>query len=52
MRFQLEQEDARNLKRDQDAELAGAARLILRSPNGARWSITVSNAGAISAVAL
>jgi hypothetical protein len=51
-RFQLEQEDAHNFKRDRDVELAGGPRLILRSPDGSRWSITVSNVGVISAVAL
>lgn len=30
----------------QDLEIAGAERLILSSPNGNRWALGVSNAGA------
>lgn len=48
---QLEQADVYNHKRGQDVEIS-PGRLILKSPNGTRWSITVSNAGAISATAL
>lgn len=47
----LEREDSRNRKRDQDIELA-AERLILRSPNGTRYKITVDNAGNIGTEAL
>lgn len=36
----------------QDVELGAKDKLVLRSPNGARWSITVSNAGTVSATAL
>ena len=35
----------------QDLEIPDA-RLILKSPNGTRWSITVSNSGVISATSL
>jgi hypothetical protein len=38
-------------RRGQDLELR-AERLILSSPDGARWALTVDNAGVISAVAL
>lgn len=38
-------------KRGEDVEV-GDARLILKSPNGARWSITVSDAGVLGATAL
>lgn len=48
---QIEQADQLNHKRNRDVEI-GFARLILTSPNGTRYAITVSNAGAISAVAV
>lgn len=51
LRVQLERADDASHKRGQDVEI-GAARLILRAPNGTRYSITVSNAGALSAVAV
>ena len=51
LRRTLEQEDRNNRKVGTDIEV-GAQRLVLKSPNGERWSITVSNSGAISAVAL
>lgn len=44
----IERRDAQNHKRGRDVEV-GEARLILTSPNGTRFSITVSNAGAITA---
>lgn len=47
----LEQADRWNHKRGQDVEI-GETRLILTSPNGTRYSITVDNAGVISATAL
>lgn len=50
-RRRLQEADQRNHKRNQDIEV-GAARVILTSPNGARWALTVSNAGALSATAL
>jgi hypothetical protein len=43
--------DRLNRKTNADIELVKES-LILRSPNGARWKITVSNLGAISATAL
>jgi hypothetical protein len=52
LRTELDKMDAANRKKGQDVEVAGAERLILSSPNGSRWSIRVSNAGALSAVAL
>jgi hypothetical protein len=51
LRRALEREDKNNRKITADVEV-GANRLVLKSPNGARWSITVSNAGVLSAVAL
>lgn len=47
----LEQADRMNVKRGQDIELS-RERLILRSPNGTRYAITVDNAGNIGAEAL
>lgn len=45
----LEQADQQNLKRGQDIE---GSRVILRSPSGTRYQITVSDAGTLSATAL
>jgi hypothetical protein len=47
----VEVADAANRKKGQDVEVATEL-LILRSPNGARWKITVSNTGVVGAVAL
>lgn len=51
-RTELEQMDRQNRKRGQDVEIVGAERLILASPNGQRWSLTVDNAGTLAAEAL
>lgn len=48
----LEQKLAMAHRKGADVELGQDEKLILRSPNGSRWSITVSNAGTISATAL
>ena len=48
---QIEQADDLNHKKLQDIEV-GEARLILRSPNGSRFSVTVDNLGNLSATAL
>lgn len=50
-RVLMERADNLNHKRNQDVEI-GAARLILSSPNGTRYSVTVSNAGTLSATAI
>lgn len=47
----IEQADNLNRKKNQDIELRNE-RLILQSPNGTRFSITVANDGTISATAL
>jgi hypothetical protein len=44
--------DKENRKKRTDIELEPGAKLILRSPNGQRWQVEVSNAGAVSAAAL
>lgn len=51
VRRQIELAEQSNHKRGRDIEVA-PARLILTSPNGARWSLAVSNAGTVSAVAI
>jgi hypothetical protein len=51
VRAKIEQADDENVKRNRDYEV-GAARIILKSPDGTRYAITVSNAGALSAVAM
>lgn len=47
----IEQADASNHKKRQDIEV-GEARLILTSPDGTRYSVTVDNAGNLGATAL
>ena len=44
----LELADVQNHKRDQDIEV-GAARLIIKSPNGTRYEVKVSDSGTLSA---
>ncbi len=45
LREALRRADGENHKRGRDVEV-GAARLVLTAPNGARWVLSVSNAGA------
>lgn len=47
----LENEDRKNLKNGSNIELV-QNKLILRSPNGSRFALSVSNAGVLSATAL
>ena len=47
----IELADKQNHKKDQDVEI-GAARLVLRAPNGTRWSVTVDNSGNLGTTAL
>jgi hypothetical protein len=47
----IEQADNLNHKKNRDIEV-GDGRLILKSPNGTRYQITVSNAGVIGASAV
>lgn len=47
----IEQADNLNRKKNQDIELRGE-RLILQSPDGTRFNITVANDGTISATSL
>ena len=48
----IENADADNHKRGSDVELGQNERLIMRSPNGSRWSVTVTDAGALQVTAL
>ena len=48
----LEAADRQNIKRQADIELVSGAKLILLSPDGTRWNITVANDGTLAAVAL
>lgn len=50
-RAAIAREDGNNRKVGTDVEVGGS-KLVLKSPNGNRWNITVSNAGVIAAVAL
>lgn len=47
----LELEDKKNQKRDADLDLGGN-KLILTSPDGTRYNVTVDNAGNLSTSAL
>ena len=49
--FLIETADRLNRKINADVEIS-SSRLILTSPNGTRYSVVVSNAGALSATAL
>ena len=49
--FLIESADRQNRKINADVEIS-SSRLILTSPNGSRFSVVVSNAGALSATAL
>ena len=49
--FLLENADRLNRKTNADVEIS-SSRLILTSPNGTRYSVVVSNAGALLATAL
>lgn len=49
---QLEQKLAMAHRKGADVELGQEERLVLRSPDGARWSVTITNAGAILTTAI
>ena len=51
MNLLIEQADGMNHKKNQDVEV-GDSRLILKSPNGTRYSITVDNSGNVGATAV
>lgn len=47
----IEQADRQNLKRGEDINL-GSARVILTSPDGTRYALTVANGGTLSTTAV
>jgi hypothetical protein len=51
LRAALEREDRNNQKRNQDIAIEGR-RLVLVSPDGSRFALTVSDAGVLAAVAV
>lgn len=48
----IQEEFRQVVRRDRDYEPNPDARIILTSPNGTRYALTVSNAGALSTVAV
>lgn len=46
MARQIEMADEKNYKRDRDLEI-GQNRIILTSPNGSRYALTVTDAGVL-----
>lgn len=48
----LEREDGLNFKKTADVEIVDPQRLILRSPDGTKYVISVDNSGVLSATAL
>lgn len=48
----LEQSDKQNIKRYENIEIRDPQLLVLVSPNGSRWKVTVSNTGTLSATAI
>jgi len=48
----LEQADRANFKKFEDIDLANNERLILVSPNGTRYSVTVDNSGNLGTTAI
>jgi|TARA_R110000824_G_scaffold13070_2_gene57026 hypothetical protein len=48
----IEQADLINQKINQDVEIADGQRLIVRSANGSRFKIVVSDAGVLSATSI
>lgn len=50
-RAKIESEDKRNQKIGQNVDIRNA-KLILTSPNGSRFSVTVDNSGTLSTTAL
>ena len=52
MRSEIQRRLDRKFDRQSDIELQAGQRLIMRSPDGNRWSITVSDIGVVSATAL
>ena len=51
MRETIVREDEANLKTTRDNVIPNNIRLVLTSPNGTKYALSVSDAGALSAVA-
>lgn len=52
-RSQIVAEDLKNLKKNADIDPGSSSvGLILRSPNGTRWRLTIDNTGALIPVSL
>ena len=50
--LQIEQADKRNRKKGTDVELSRGERVILQSPDGVRWAVTIDNTGTLQTEAL
>jgi len=48
----IEQMDQQTFKRQADVEIVSPQRLILRSANGSKWQLTVSNLGVLVVTAI
>lgn len=48
----IERADSLSLKRDSDVYLVNGIRLILQSPDGTRYALTVDNAGVLGTEAV
>lgn len=52
LRRALELADALNRKKNADIELGQNEKIVIRSPNGTRYYLTVSDVGALSATTM
>jgi hypothetical protein len=48
---EVERADRDNFKRGQDLLIVNGERVILKSPNGSAWALTVSNTGVLGTAA-
>lgn len=51
-RAEIMREDGKNQKKNEDVYLVRGRRLILQSPDGSQFTLTVANDGTLSATAL
>jgi hypothetical protein len=51
MRETIGREDDRNMKTDKDMIIPNNIRIVLTSPNGTKYALSASNAGALTLVA-
>lgn len=52
MRQALQEADKKNLKAQKDIYLVQGERLILKSPNGTKYALSVDNSGVLSTTAV